>query len=97
MAAKTDHLTSLRAARQLRRIRGFYAMAVLLWAVAATWTAWTHPGTRQMWVSMGLLALFAGLLCTATLWLRSLRSTTARGPAHHAAPRRTASPRHASA
>ncbi|MGJ7414669.1 hypothetical protein AB9128_02245 [Streptomyces cinereoruber] len=97
MAAKTDHLTPLRATRQLRRIRTFYAAAALLWAVAATWTAWTHPGSRQMWVSVALLAVFVALLGTVALWLRGLRAAAGRCPAHHAAPRRASAPRHANA
>ncbi|MGW4726178.1 hypothetical protein [Streptomyces sp. NPDC004291] len=97
MAAKTDHLTPLRATRQLRRIRTFYSAAALLWAVAATWTAWTHPGSRQMWVSVALLAVFVALLGTVALWLRGLRAAAGHRPAHHAAPRRTSAPRHANA
>ncbi|MFF4173272.1 hypothetical protein [Streptomyces sp. NPDC001744] len=96
MAPKTDDLMSLRAARQLRRVRAFYAAGVLLWAAAAAWTGWAHPGTRQMWISTLLLAVFAGLLCTVSLWLRRLRTATG-SPARRAAPRRVSAPRHANA
>ncbi|MFF7177992.1 hypothetical protein [Streptomyces sp. NPDC008121] len=93
----SEHLMSLRAARQLRRIRTFYTAGALLWAAAAAWTGWTHPGSRQMWVSVLLLAVFAGLLGTASLWLRRLHTDAPRRPAHHAGSRRAAAPRHASA
>ncbi|MFE9742198.1 hypothetical protein [Streptomyces sp. NPDC006477] len=97
MPSKTESLMSLRAVRQLSRVRVFYTAGVLLWAAAATWTGWTHPGSRQMWVSLLLTAVFAGLLATASVWLRRLKASPARRPAHHAAPRRVAAPRHASA
>ncbi|MGW3114522.1 hypothetical protein [Streptomyces sp. NPDC001091] len=95
MAAMKDHSKSLRAVRQLRRVRGFYASGVLLWLTAAVWTGWMRPGSRQMWVSLLLLALFAGLLVTATLWLQRLRTADAEVPAHHAAPGRKITARHA--
>ncbi|MGA5198307.1 hypothetical protein [Streptomyces exfoliatus] len=94
MAPKTEHL--LRAVRQLRRVRALYMSGVLLWAVAAAWTGGAHPGSRQMWVSLLLLAVFAGLLCTACVWLRRLQTAPGRRPAHHAAPRRAITSRHAS-
>ncbi|MEV4950223.1 hypothetical protein [Streptomyces sp. NPDC053755] len=98
MAPQTEHLMSLRAARQLRRVRTFYAAGVALWAAAAAWTGWAHPGSRQMWVSVALLAVFTGLLCTAWLWLRRLQAITpAHRPAHHAAPRRATARRPANA
>ncbi|MFE0790329.1 hypothetical protein ACFW4T_34065 [Streptomyces mutabilis] len=98
MAPKSEHLMSLRAVRQLRRMRTFYAAGVLLWAAAAAWTGWTHPGGRQMWVSLLLLlAVFTGLLATASLWLHRLQATPGNQPAHHAAPRRAVTPRHANA
>ncbi|MFI1004984.1 hypothetical protein ACIP10_37000 [Streptomyces galbus] len=95
MASKTDRVMSLRAVRQLRRVRTFYAGGVLLWAVLTTWTAWQSPGSRQMWVSALLLAVFSGLLLAASLWLQRLRATDSRRPAHHAASRRATAPRHA--
>ncbi|GAA2938298.1 hypothetical protein GCM10010446_24550 [Streptomyces enissocaesilis] len=95
MAPKTDHLMSVRAARQLRRARTFYVAGALLWAAAAAWTGWTHPGSRQMWVSVLLLAVFTGLLCTASLWLRRLQAATRNRLAHHAAPRRLVASRQA--
>ncbi|MGW6691283.1 hypothetical protein [Streptomyces sp. NPDC054961] len=90
MAPKRELLTSLRAARQLRRVRSLYLSGTLLWAAAATWAGWLDPGSRQMWVSVLLLAVFAGLLVTASAGLRNLRPTPL--PAHHAAPRRSATP-----
>ncbi|MEU6814165.1 hypothetical protein [Streptomyces sp. NPDC046860] len=95
MAAMTDHSKSLRAVRQLRRVRGFYASGVLLWLTAAVWTGWMRPGSPQMWVSVLLLALFAGLLVTASLWLSRLRGPGAGVPAHHAAAGRKITAGHA--
>ncbi|MFE9468643.1 hypothetical protein ACFYNW_34380 [Streptomyces virginiae] len=97
MAPKTQHLKSLRAVRQLRRVRTFYTAGVLLWAAATVWTGWTHPGSRQMWVSVLLLAVFTGLLGVASLWLQRLQAAAGHLPAHHAAPRRAIAPRHANA
>ncbi|MGV9320106.1 hypothetical protein ACWEIK_31095 [Streptomyces sp. NPDC004673] len=95
MAAKTDHSRIMRAVRQLRRVRAFYATGVALWLTAAIWTGWMSPGSRQMWVSVLLLTLFAGLLATATMWLQRLRTRSAEAPAHHAAPGRKIAARHA--
>ncbi|MGW5849960.1 hypothetical protein ACWFQ8_18740 [Streptomyces sp. NPDC055254] len=95
MAPQREPLTSLRAARQLRRVRSLYLAGALLWAAAAAWAGWLHPGSRQMWVSVLLLTVFTGLLITTSVWLRRLRPPTQ--PAHHAAPRRTVTPRHANA
>ncbi|MFE0350890.1 hypothetical protein [Streptomyces griseoluteus] len=95
MAAKTNHSRILRAVRQLRRVRAFYATGVALWLTAAVWTGWLHPGSRQMWVSLLLLVLFAGLLVTATLWLQRLRTSDEDAPAHHAAPGRNITAQHA--
>ncbi|OKJ62436.1 hypothetical protein, partial [Streptomyces sp. CB02460] len=67
MAPKTERIQFLRNARQLRRVRSFYAAAVPLWAVSALWTGWQAPGSRQMWVSILLLAVFTVLLVTAIL------------------------------
>ncbi|MEV7073364.1 hypothetical protein [Streptomyces sp. NPDC093990] len=97
MAPKNDHSKVLRAVRQMRRIRAFYALGALLWAATAAWGGWQNPGSRQMWVPVLLLAVFAGLLSVTTLWLRQHRSESAGRPAHHAAPRRPAFRRHASA
>ncbi|MFF8477128.1 MULTISPECIES: hypothetical protein [unclassified Streptomyces] len=97
MASTTD-LMSLRAVRQLRRVRAFYAMGALLWAASTAWTSWHSPGTRQMWVSALLLAIFAGLLAATTLWLQRFRAeSTAAAPKHHAASGRASGPRHAHA
>ncbi|MFD3547317.1 hypothetical protein ACFWUW_17215 [Streptomyces sp. NPDC058655] len=59
-----------RAVRQLRRIRTVYAAGIVLWAAGAAREAWEHPGSRQMWASLVLLALFTGLLSltVASLW-----------------------------
>ncbi|MFJ3662494.1 hypothetical protein ACIPPM_18760 [Streptomyces sp. NPDC090119] len=95
MAAMSDHSRIRRAVRQLRRVRVFYATGVALWLAAAIWTGWMSPGSRQMWVSVLLLTLFAGLLGTATLWLQRLRTRSADAPAHHAAPGRKIAARHA--
>ncbi|MEU9671506.1 hypothetical protein AB0E25_39405 [Streptomyces bobili] len=96
MAPKTDHHMSLRAERQLRQVRAFYAAGVLFWAATAAWTGWAHPASRQMWVSVLLTAAFTSLLLTASLWLRRIQASTANRPAHHAAPHAVA-PRHANA
>ncbi|MFI9065595.1 hypothetical protein ACIGQE_27620 [Streptomyces sp. NPDC053429] len=87
MAPKTEHLTSLRAVRQLRRVRTVYTAGVLLWAAAAAWTGWTHPWSRQTWASVLLLAVFTGLLGTASLWLRRLQAAPGHKPVRYAAPR----------
>ncbi|MFB9523428.1 hypothetical protein ACFFTU_26140 [Streptomyces cremeus] len=94
MASKTEHSLSLRAARQLRRTRGFYQAGALLWAAIALWTGSTHPGSRQMWVSLLLMVVFTGLLTTASWWLHRVQKASPRTPAHHAAPRRAATPDH---
>ncbi|MER5873995.1 hypothetical protein [Streptomyces sp. NPDC002044] len=59
-----------RAVRQLRRIRTVYAAGLVLWAAGAAWEGGQHPGSRRMWVSLMLLALFGGLLSltVASLW-----------------------------
>ncbi|TQL24735.1 MULTISPECIES: hypothetical protein [Streptomyces] len=97
MASKTDRVMSLRAVRQLRRVRAFYTAGALLWAVLTAWAAWQQPGSRQMWVSALLLAVFSGLLLTASLWLQRLRTAGPRRPAHHAASRGATGPRQAPA
>ncbi|MFE5300393.1 hypothetical protein [Streptomyces sp. NPDC056632] len=97
MASKTERIQFLRAVRQLHRVRSFYAAGALLWAGSSAWTGWQAPGSRQMWVSVLLLALFTALLLTADLSLRRLTAPTTGRPAHHAAPRKTAHPRHAPA
>ncbi|MFF3611954.1 hypothetical protein [Streptomyces sp. NPDC002580] len=101
MASKTERIMSLRALRQLRRVRAFYAVGAALWVVSSAWTGWQSPGGRQMWISVLLSAIFTGLLLAASLWLQRLRAVTADlpGPAHHAASasQRTTGPRHAHA
>lgn len=86
MAPKTERIQFLRAVRQLRRIRTFYAAAIVLWTGSAAWTGWQAPGSRQMWVSVLFLAVFTVLLVTANLSLRRLAVLTTRRPVHHAAP-----------
>ncbi|MEU5893842.1 hypothetical protein ABZ835_44625 [Streptomyces sp. NPDC047461] len=96
MAPKNDHSKLLRAVRQMRRIRAFYALGALLWAATAAWGGWQNPGSRQMWVPVLLMVVFAGLLSATSLWLWQHRSEGVDRPAHHAAPRRPAVRRHAS-
>lgn len=93
MAPKTERIQFLRAERQLRRIRSFYTAAILLWAGSAAWTGWQAPGSRQMWVSVLLLAVFTVLLVTASLARRRLAVPATGRPVHHAAPHRLPSTR----
>ncbi|KJK38169.1 hypothetical protein UK15_18045 [Streptomyces variegatus] len=97
MASQTDHAESVRALRQLRRMRTFYAGGAVLWAVSAASAGWDDPGSRQMWVSGVLLVVFAALLAMTSLWLKRQQADHSTEPAHHAAPRSTAWRRHASA
>ncbi|MFI2040208.1 hypothetical protein ACH470_37190 [Streptomyces bottropensis] len=90
MAPTNDHLLPVRAVRQLRRIRAFYATAVCLWASLAAWEGWEHPGSRPMWVAVVLLVVFSGLLSVTSLWLWRHRTAAAGEPAHRSAPRRIA-------
>ncbi|MGW1594924.1 hypothetical protein [Streptomyces sp. NPDC002343] len=94
MASTTDRILSLRAVRQLRRVRTFYAVGALVWAASTAWTGWQTPGSRQMWVSALLLAIFTGLLLTSSIWLQRLQPAGSAEPARHAAPRRATRPRH---
>ncbi|MGW0226408.1 hypothetical protein [Streptomyces tendae] len=91
MAPKTERIQFLRAVRQLRRIRPFYAAAILLWTGSAAWTGWQAPGSRQMWVSVLLLAVCTALLVTASLALRHLAVPATDRPVDHAAPRKLSS------
>ncbi|GGS15016.1 MULTISPECIES: hypothetical protein [Streptomyces] len=97
MAPKTERIQFLRAERQLRCIRSFYAAAILLWTGSAAWTGWQAPGSRQMWASILLLAVFAVLLATASLALRRLAVPTTGRPVHHAAPHKLNTRSHAPA
>ncbi|MFH9405214.1 hypothetical protein ACH4JS_36455 [Streptomyces sp. NPDC017638] len=97
MASTTDRILSLRAVRQLRRVRTFYAVAALVWAASTAWTGWQTPGSRQMWVSALLLAIFTGLLLTSSIWLQRLQPAGSAEPARHAASGRATRPRHAHA
>lgn len=97
MAPKTERVLFLRAVRTLHRVRTFYVMGIVLWSASTVWTAWQSPGSRQMWVSALLVAVFTALLLTATLSLRRLRPPTTGEPAHHAAPHKTPAPRGAHA
>ncbi|AYG85016.1 hypothetical protein DWB77_07232 [Streptomyces hundungensis] len=97
MASKTELVMSLRAVRQLRQVRAFYALGLALWAASTASTAWQSPGSRQMWASVLFLAIFTGLLGLSSVWLRRLQARSATRVAHHAAPRRTTAPGHAHA
>ncbi|MEU0900508.1 hypothetical protein [Streptomyces massasporeus] len=97
MASETDHVESVRALRQLRRMRTFYAGGAVLWATSAASAGWDDPGGRPMWVSVAFLVVFAALLGLTVLWLRRRQADRAEEPVHHAAPRRTAWRRHANA
>jgi high-affinity Fe2+/Pb2+ permease len=70
MATHTESLVPWPVARQLRRMRALYAAGVALWAASSAWTGWVSPGSRPMWTSLLLLAVFTGLLVTASWWLR---------------------------
>ncbi|MFY4722943.1 hypothetical protein [Streptomyces sp. LaBMicrA B280] len=97
MAPKSEGIEFLRAARQLRRVRSFYAAGALLWAGCTMWSGWQAPGSRQMWVAVLLLTVFTALLVTAGLSLRRLAVPATGRPAHHAAPHRTTGSHHAHA
>jgi hypothetical protein len=97
MATENDHAESVRALRQLRRMRTFYAGGAVLWAVSAASAGWDDPGSRQMWVSVAFLVVFAALLGMTAIWLRRQQADHPDEPAHHAAPRRPAWRRHANA
>ncbi|GHD19460.1 hypothetical protein GCM10010313_50670 [Streptomyces violarus] len=97
MAPDTDHAESVRALRQLRRIRTFYAGGAALWAASAALAGWVDPGSRQMWIAVVLLMVFTTLLSMASLWLWRQQAASSGEPVHHAAPRKTAWRRHANA
>ena len=97
MAPETDHAESVRALRQLRQIRTFYAGGAVLWAASAAAVGWEDPGSRQMWVSVIFLAVFTGLLSVTSLWLWRQQATRSGAPARHAAPRRPVWRGHANA
>lgn len=78
-------------------MRTFYAGGAVLWAATATSAGWDSPGSRQMWVSVVLLTVFAALLGMTSLWLWRQQARSSQEPVHHAAPRRTAWRRHANA
>ncbi|GAA4335587.1 hypothetical protein GCM10023086_68180 [Streptomyces venetus] len=97
MAPENDHAESVRALRQLRRMRTFYAGGAVLWAASALVAGWDDPGSRQMWVSVVLLAVFTALLSMTYVCLWRQQSARWGEPVHHAAPRRMAWRRHADA
>ncbi len=73
MAPKMSERSQLkRAVRQLRRIRSFYAAAMVLWAGSAALTSWQAAGSRQLTVCVALLAVFAALFVTVSVALRRL-------------------------
>ncbi|MEU6848289.1 hypothetical protein ABZ930_41190 [Streptomyces sp. NPDC046716] len=71
MTPTTDSSGRSPAVQQLRRIRLYYAAGVLTWTASLAWTAWWHPGSRQMWVVLLLLGVFSGLFTLTSLWLRT--------------------------
>ncbi|MFJ9008493.1 hypothetical protein [Streptomyces canus] len=81
----TDDTTAAGATRQLRRIRAFYAAGVVLWTASSVWTMGDSPGSRPMWTSLLLLAVFAGLLAMACRWLRRPGPTGSARPSRHVA------------
>ncbi|MGW1138779.1 hypothetical protein [Streptomyces zhihengii] len=83
---RTDRRKPVKAVRQLRRIRSFYTGGFLLWAGSAAWTASHAPGGRQMWASLLLLGLFAGLLLTACVLLRRIEAAAPARAARRTAP-----------
>ncbi|GAA3505481.1 hypothetical protein ACF09G_29780 [Streptomyces albogriseolus] len=100
MAPKKSERTQLtRAVRQLRRIRSFYAAAMVLWAGSAALTGWQAAGSRQLWVCVLLLAVFAALYITATVALRRLAvpATAGRAQRHATPPTVSNAGRHAPA
>ncbi|MFJ4273982.1 hypothetical protein ACIP29_25865 [Streptomyces coelicoflavus] len=73
MAPKTERIQFLRAVRQLRCIRSFYAAAILPWAGSAAWTGLAGPREAGKYAqAVLLLVVFTALLVTATLALRRL-------------------------
>ncbi|GGW80131.1 hypothetical protein GCM10010320_72730 [Streptomyces caelestis] len=97
MEPETDHTESVRALRQLRRMRTFYAGGSVLWGAAAALAGWDAPGSRQMWVSVLLLVVFVALLSMTSLWLWRQQAARSGESVRHAAPRREAWRRHANA
>ncbi|MET9394818.1 hypothetical protein ABZY20_31160 [Streptomyces sp. NPDC006624] len=97
MAPETDHTESVRALRQLRRMRTFYAGGAVLWAASAATSGWGDPGSRQMWVSVALLAVFAALLAVTSWWVWRQQPAGPAAPGRHAAPRKMAGRQQASA
>ncbi|MFF3749314.1 hypothetical protein ACFYYH_02460 [Streptomyces sp. NPDC002018] len=83
MASKKSVSLTPRAVRQLRRTRCFYAVGAALWAVGAAGGAAEDPGGRQMWVSLVFLAVFAGLLVLASVWLWRHHTDVQGRTAHH--------------
>ncbi|WP_345665596.1 hypothetical protein [Streptomyces venetus] len=78
-------------------MRTFYAGGAVLWAASALVAGWDDPGSRQMWVSVVLLAVFTALLSMTYVCLWRQQSARWGEPVHHAAPRRMAWRRHADA
>ncbi|OUD03715.1 hypothetical protein CA983_08170 [Streptomyces swartbergensis] len=97
MALENDHAESVRALRQLGRMRRFYAGGSVLWGAAAASAGWDEPGSRPMWVSVVFLVVFVALLSMTSLWLWRQQAACSGEPVRHAAPRRGAWRHHASA
>jgi hypothetical protein len=76
---KSERSQLKRAVRQLRRIRSFYAAAMVLWAGSAALTSWQAAGSRQLTVCVALLAVFAALFVMASVALRRLGVTATAG------------------
>ncbi|WP_449353500.1 hypothetical protein [Streptomyces shaanxiensis] len=66
-------------------MRNFYAAGVALWTASSAWTTWDSPGSRPMWTSLLLLAVFTALLAMAWRWLRNLEPTGPARPTHRLA------------
>lgn len=74
MASKKTESLAPWAVHQLRRIRSVYAAGVALWGVGAVLEASERPGSREMWVSVLFLVVFAGLLSATLARLRRHQS-----------------------
>nr|WP_256340492.1 hypothetical protein [Streptomyces sp. 2231.1] len=70
-------------------------VGVLVWAASTAWTGWQSPGSRPMWVSVLLLAVFTGLALHSLPLAPASPSCGPAEPVHHAASRRAARHAHA--
>ncbi|GGQ09660.1 hypothetical protein GCM10010249_30310 [Streptomyces roseolilacinus] len=76
MASKKTKPLAPWAVRQLRRIRSMYAAGAALWGLGALLEASERPGSRQMWVFVLLLVIFASLLAATFALLRRHETAT---------------------